>query len=323
MKKPLLRFCRVILISLGLLWLIFVSLLILIEKESSNQLLIRVFSMHVRGVDLTYITQLILSGVAIYGLLIAWKKIKRIIGKVLLVLAWILLSLAFLSGSLIWVGNHGILSYFEFSSPGGEYALVAEERSFLLFAEVKLFKRVNPFFIKNLETTMGIDDGYPSISQDAYWVEWDKTEVTLAIDANENKRWIMAKIDLAKPDQKPSYKSFYPKGKPAELSTEERLSPEKKTPQDRLDQERLDEIISIPDSNFGLIEIDRAMARRLWYFVEIKDKHMLFISEAPDTAPSVEGHVDSEGVIHLKFESLEGQVNSFESSDRGKTWTKD
>lgn len=90
--------------------------------------------------------------------------------------------------------------------------------------------------------------------------------------------------------------------------------------QDILDGLSIENAIIIPESNYALIEVDRAMAKSLWYFVRIEDDKMIYISEAPDTAPKVEGEIDSEGKIHLIFSDINNNQAKYESLNQGKTW---
>jgi hypothetical protein len=308
---------RIIALVLTFIWFIFVTVLFLIRYKTGNIILIRVLGLHLRQVGLMYISGLIVVAWCIYGLIKAWRKVSKRLAKVSIVLAWILLISAFLLGSLVMLLDIGLSKYYEFKSPYYDHTLVAREYTFLLLGNVSFYERANPFFIEDLDANIMIDDGYAAISQGAYWIKWDKDTVTLAVDVNEGGLWRKVIIDMEPQEKEVLYESFYPKGEPADKADEadsDRLS------QAQLNRHRVEEAILIPGSDFGLVEMDRAMARRLWYFVEIKDQQMTYLSEAPDTAPEVEGTVDSDGNIYLHFTSIEGEKTSYKSVDNGKTW---
>ncbi|MBQ2904344.1 MAG: hypothetical protein IJE48_08105 [Clostridia bacterium] len=63
--------------------------------------------------------------------------------------------------------------YFEFSSPDGEYTVIAKEWSYLLGGGVVFYERVNPLIVE-IKDSIGIDDGYCVISAGDYSVEWEE-----------------------------------------------------------------------------------------------------------------------------------------------------
>lgn len=77
----------------------------------------------------------------------------------------------------------------------------------------------------------------------------------------------------------------------------------------------LEDMKKIPNSNYGLIEVDRAGARSRWFFVEIKDAKLSFISEIPDTSPDISGEIDKEGVISPSNKDINGNEHFYESDD--------
>lgn len=80
--------------------------------------------------------------------------------------------------------------------------------------------------------------------------------------------------------------------------------------------------ISIENSDFGLLEVDRAGARSRWFFVKISGDKMKFISELEETSPKVVGRMDEDGVIHLDFEDINKNKSEYLSRDGGKTFEK-
>lgn len=96
-----------------------------------------------------------------------------------------------------------------------------------------------------------------------------------------------------------------------------------KDPQKFLEEHVLSEdVIAIPDSSFGMVSVDHAMARNRWFFVQTIDDRLIYISELPQTDPSVEGYVDAEGTIYLEFRDLESNFSKYQSTDGGLHWEK-
>lgn len=91
------------------------------------------------------------------------------------------------------------------------------------------------------------------------------------------------------------------------------------TPQENLDKMESENLIKIPNSIYGIIEMDHAMARSLWYFVEVSNNDMVFISEIPDTSPNIEAKIEKEKIV-LRCEDVHGNIKFYESIDNGKTW---
>lgn len=81
-----------------------------------------------------------------------------------------------------------------------------------------------------------------------------------------------------------------------------------------------EDAIKIENSDYGLLEVDRAGARSRWFFVKIKSDKMKFISELEETSPEVSGRVDENGIIYLKFTDINKNETSYLSKDGGKTF---
>lgn len=90
--------------------------------------------------------------------------------------------------------------------------------------------------------------------------------------------------------------------------------------QEILNDFSLEDVEQIPNSNFGLIEVDRAGARSRWFFVEINGGELSFISEIPDTSPVISGEKDKESVIFLHTKDINGNDHVYKSYDSGKTF---
>lgn len=76
----------------------------------------------------------------------------------------------------------------------------------------------------------------------------------------------------------------------------------------------------IANSPYGLVEVDRAGARSRWFFVEVLDNKLNFISEIPDTSPDISGDISENGTILLRCKDINGNINFYKSEDLGKTF---
>ncbi len=88
----------------------------------------------------------------------------------------------------------------------------------------------------------------------------------------------------------------------------------------RLNDFSPEDVKEIPNSNFGLLEVDRAGARSRRFFVEINDEKIKFISEIPDTSPDISGSVKEDGSILLICKDINGNEKQYKSIDFGKTF---
>lgn len=80
--------------------------------------------------------------------------------------------------------------------------------------------------------------------------------------------------------------------------------------------------IKIENSDYGLLEVDRAGARSRWFLVKISGDKMKFLSELEETSPKVSGRMDKDGVIHLEFNDINKNKSSYISRDGGRTFEK-
>lgn len=103
-------------------------------------------------------------------------------------------------------------------------------------------------------------------------------------------------------------------------TNENNLEYENPNEQEILNEFSIEDVKKIPNSNFGLIEVDRAGARSRWFFVEIKDNILSFISEIPDTSPDISVLVDEDGSIKLICKDINGNIKKYKSIDSGKTF---
>lgn len=324
-------------LAVTLIWLLFSMMLLYIKSRTSHKILIDFFGLILRQADVLFILLLMIVAWLIYFLKLFWKKYSSKIARIFLVMGWILLIVGFLFGSLIFLGDHFISSYHTFISPDKKYTLVVEEDSFLFLGDVSLYERKNLLFIEDLGAGTSLDDGFSPISAGKYWIKWDENRVNFAVfDGFGTRTWDVVKVSLGDSDRDVQHESLDSDGNPIIYEENDRPNPPRNhkiqkpsykqkildgsSKQEILDRLSIENAIIIPESNYGLIEVDRAMARKLWYFVRIEDDKMIYISEAPDTAPKVEGEIDSEGKVHLTFTDINNNQTKYESLNQGKTW---
>lgn len=80
--------------------------------------------------------------------------------------------------------------------------------------------------------------------------------------------------------------------------------------------------IKIENSDYGLLEVDRAGARSRWFLVKISGDKMEFISELEETSPKVSGRMDKDGIIHLEFNDINNNKTTYISKDAGRAFEK-
>lgn len=64
--------------------------------------------------------------------------------------------------------------------------------------------------------------------------------------------------------------------------------------QEILNEFSVEDVEKIPNSNFGLVEVDRAGARSRRFFIEINEDRLTFLSEVLDTSPDISGEINKE-----------------------------
>ena len=97
---------------------------------------------------------------------------------------------------------------------------------------------------------------------------------------------------------------------------------EKENKEEVLKNFEVSDAIKIENSDYGLLEVDRAGARSRWFLVKISDDKMEFLSELEETSPKVSGRMDDEGLIHLEFNDINNNKFNYISRDKGKTFEK-
>lgn len=182
------------------------------------------------------------------------------------------------------------------------------------------------FFIKNLDAYILPDDGYTPIYNNDYNIKWNENKFSLSVyDASGSKDWISVSVNLENKDV--SYKHSRSDEINVTKQDKENIEDNIKDKdslnrQNILNNLSIKDAIKINDSPYGIIMVDKAGPRNLWYFIEFKDNRMIYISELPDNSPIVNGSFDLEGNINLKFEDINQNINKYISKDGGKTWSK-
>lgn len=100
-------------------------------------------------------------------------------------------------------------------------------------------------------------------------------------------------------------------------NNENNLKYEHSNEQEILNKFSLEDMKKIPNSNYGLIEVDRAGARSRRFFVEINNGKLNFISEVPDTSPDISGEINEDNLIFLYAKDIHGNENVYKSNDSG------
>lgn len=303
-------------------------ILLLIKSRTGYRILIDLCGLQLSQGGVLFILLLMVAAWLIFFLKIFWKKYSSKFARVFVVIGWIILILGFLFWSLIFLGDYLVNSYYTFISPDRKHTLVVEETSFLLLGDVSLYERKNLLFIEDLGAGASTDDGFSPVSAGKYWIKWDGNRVNFAVfDEHGTRTWDVVKVSLGDSDRDVKHESLNSNVKPIIYEENDMSNPPRNhniqkpsSKQDILDGLSIENAIIIPESNYALIEVDRAMAKSLWYFVRIEDNRMIFISEAPDTDPKVVGEIDSEGIIHLIFTDINNNQTKYESINQGKTW---
>ena len=328
--------------SITIIWTILTFTIYLIEHMTEYFFIYRFLGIFLDKKILTFILSLIFFSWIIYFLIKAWKVSKKKILKILLVVGWIILILALIFSLMVGLIELSINRYFEFTSLDKENTLLVKESSFLLLSSIGFYERNNIFFVEPIDAYIGADDGFTPISRGRYSIEWDNNRVSLAIDANYNQMWTKVSFNLGTENRDIEYETIdlsesnnvddnkiddnkINDNKIDDNKIDENILKEDlNNPQKRLDnmENAIDYVNLIDNSNYGIIEMDRAMARSLWYFVEIKGDKLIYISELQDNSPTVSGEIDENGNINLEFKDINDNIYKYKSIDDGKTWIK-
>lgn len=159
---------------------------------------------------------------------------------------------------------------------------------------------------------------------DFNYVVYRKDFITMDKMTLEESEQTFKNLDqITNEDTKASLKFYLNKDKetndvkiPAEYENQKEIQSETQ----RLNDFSPKDVKEIPNSNFGLLEVDRAGARSRWFFVKIEDGDLKFISEIPDTSPDISGSIKKDGSILLICKDINGNEEQYKSTNFGKTF---
>lgn len=107
----------------------------------------------------------------------------------------------------------------------GERKRVGKIRLFLILASLAwlVFCLILLILQETSKMTILPDDGYLPISQEEYWVKWNKSVFTLAVDRGYlDGSWVKMKVTLGEGEKTVEEEIFYPHRKPPDHKDDER-----------------------------------------------------------------------------------------------------
>lgn len=110
--------------------------------------------------------------------------------------------------------------------------------------------------------------------------------------------------------------------RPEEENKNQDLKEVKDNKEELLKNFEASDAIKIENSDYGLLEVDRAGARSRWFLVKISGDKMKFLSELEEISPKASGRMDEYGVIHLEFNDINNNKTTYISKDGGRTFEK-
>lgn len=159
---------------------------------------------------------------------------------------------------------------------------------------------------------------------DFEYVVYRKDFITMDKMTFEDSEKTFKNLDqITNEDTRRSLKFYLNKDKETndvKIPAENEIEKEIQSQTQRLNDFSPEDIKEIPNSSYGLLEVDRAGARSRRFFVDIKDGKIKFISEIPDTSPDISGSVKEDGSILLICKDINGNEKQYKSSDFGKNF---
>ena len=157
---------------------------------------------------------------------------------------------------------------------------------------------------------------------DENFVVYRKDFITMdKMTFEESEKTFKSLNKITNEDAKARLNSYFYKNqdlKQYQSSKESDLENKNPNEQEILNEFSLEDAKKIPNSNFGLVEVDRAGARSRWFFVDIIGDKIYYVSEIPDTSPDISGEIDKEGVIFLHTKDINDNEHVYKSDDSGK-----
>lgn len=321
-----------LLLFLSILFSLLSFVVYYIHKNTEYSFLFNLFGLHIKPINIFFTLFFIVTIWAIMGLILAWKKTARKLVKVFIVIGYILIVLSYIFAGFIYILSSDT-EYYEFNSDNGKHTVVVEESLFLTSSSLSFYERKNAFMIDKLYINTSLHDPFKPIESAEYWLKWEEESLTFFINSGYKDKWNKINIDFRN-NSKIEESLIHEDGRPYEEKAQKReknssaLKREKnsyeirkeRTSQEKLDRFDMTRAIKVKNSDYGIVEVDRAMARSLWYFVEIQGQRMKFISTLPNTSPKVRGRLDVNGTIILEFEDVNGHIVEYKSGDGGYTW---
>lgn len=305
---------------------LFSVVLLFIGNERKQDILIRIYKINLTKESLVCILFFLFIVYCFYFLSKLYKK-KRKIFKIFSIIGYVIAIFAFLVGGFISMIVLSTKGYHEFYSTNKKYTLVSCENSFLFLSDINLYQRKNIFFIEKIkDSTVTMDNASTPISENEYSINWKNNKVKLILFDYHN-RLISIDVLFDKNSPKAEVYSFYTKKNNFKhydkKEIKDRLSTNKdETEQNKLDNFSINDVKKLENSNFGLIQVDKAMTQVQWYFVKIDNGKMIFLSEIPDNSENIKANILPNGMIYLKAKDINGNIKVYKSVD-GINWSKE
>lgn len=231
-------------------------------------------------------------GFGIIYLLISFCKIKlkkfvKIFLKIMIFILTSVMGLFVLIFALFNFKNYNIFKYND--------EIYYYENSGSYGPEYNIYEKYGKFRLNKIQSYWDVD--FPEEID-------DKTAQQIISGEYKKERWAKAVANIETSDTK--------------------ISDFEKSPQTLIDEKiALIDVIRIPNSQFGIVLVDRAMHRNRWFFVRLsEDKRIYYISEIPATEDLEDAKILSSEIVFLKFKDANGNISEYKSLDGGKKWEK-
>ncbi|WP_311537070.1 hypothetical protein [uncultured Anaerococcus sp.] len=190
---------------------------------------------------------------------------------------------------------------------------------FILIMSIFAFKDNEPFTYKG-EKYYILNEGW---LDDDYEIYRKKIITMDKLNFDEAKKTFKNISNLTNEDVKDKLSLYFDKDKQiirSQKTTADEKSESYLSEKEILKDFSLRDVKLIANSPYGLVEADRAGARSRWFFVEVIDNKLNFISEIPDTSPDISGEISDDGLILLRCKDVNGNIDFYKSEDLGQTF---
>lgn len=198
------------------------------------------------------------------------------------------------------------------------YFIETKQASFFGPQEVRLELKKSKDLIVSVDS-MVYNDG-KNLDLNNWSVRWDKNFVDVILKGEEQadekfRLYFSGKVKkFSKERSNPIIESSKINSSENEVSTDKSFEP-------KVNDFDISDASRISNSNFALLEADRAGARSLWYLVGIYEDKLKFISKIPDTSPRIKATISNNEII-LTCEDIHGNISEYRSLDDGISWQK-